>query len=305
LDQQMRCLTCGTVAQGAVRPEKIATVRAPFRRFRLGALALLVISVAGPCAARAQATLNAEYLVTLSGIPIGKGRVTVDVFDDRYSMAASGATAGLMRLFSRGQGSGAVQGAMRGGAPVTAHFSARITSAKKTEEYRLTISGGEVTDFSVTPPLPPHSERVPLNDAHRRGVNDPMSAALIPVPGNGNPVGPEACRRTLSVFDGRMRYDVQLAYKRSEVIRAEHGYSGPAVVCMVTFIPIAGHNPERPAVKYLVTLREMEAWLAPITGTRVMVPVRIIIPTPFGLGIMQAVRFEAVAQRSATRAQAP
>ncbi len=273
------------------------------RGFQLGVPALIAILVTGPHA-QAQALLNAEYLATLSGIPIGKGRVTVDISDDRYSMAASGATAGLMRLFSSGHGSGSVQGALAGGTAATAHFNARITSAKKIEEYRLTIAGGEVTDFSVTPP-PPQSDRVPLNDAHRRGVNDPMSATLIRVPGNGNPVGPEACRRTLSVFDGRMRYDVQLAYKRSEMIHAAHGYSGPAVVCMVTFVPIAGHNPERPAVRYLIRLRDMEAWLAPIVGTRVMVPVRIVIPTPFGLGLMQAVKFDAVAQQAATRAKAP
>ncbi len=131
-----------------------------------------------------------------------------------------------------------------------------------------------------------------------------MSATLIRVPGNGNPAGPEACQRTLSVFDGRMRYDVQLAYKRSETIHAD-GYSGPAVVCMVTFVPIAGHNPERPAVRYLVRLREMEAWLVPIAGTRIVAPLRIVIPTPFGLGVMQAVKFDAVAQHSARRAKVP
>jgi hypothetical protein len=276
----------------------------PSKGFRFGVLALIAISVIGTCAAQAQAqaVVNAEYLVTLSGIPIGKGRVTVDIADDRYSMTASGATAGLMRLFSSGHGSGTVRGTMIGGAPATAQFSARITSAKKTEEYRLTIAGGEVTEFSVTPPP---SDRVPLSDAHRRGVNDPMSATLIRVPGNGNPAGPEACQRTLSVFDGRMRYDVQLAYKRSEVIRSEFGYSGPAVVCMVTFVPIAGHDPERPAVRYLARLREMEAWLVPIAGTRMVAPVRIAIPTPFGLGVMQAVKFDAVAQHSASRAKAP
>jgi hypothetical protein len=177
--------------------------------------------------------------------------------------------------------------------------------AKKTEEYRMTIAGGQATEASVMPPLPPGSERVPLTEAHRRGVNDPMSATLIRVPGNGNPVGPEACRRTLSIFDGRMRYDLQLAYKRSEVIGAEQGYSGPAVVCMVTYVPIAGHDPQRRAVKYLISSREIEAWLAPIAGTRVVAPIRVAIPTPVGLGVMQATKFDAVVQRPATSAKAP
>jgi len=32
-------------------------------------------------------------------------------------------------------------------------------------------------------------------------------------------------------------------------------------------------------------------WLAPIAGTRVMVPYRVSVPTPIGLGVMQATQF--------------
>ena len=32
----------------------------------------------------------------------------------------------------------------------------------------------------------------------------------------------------------------------------------------------------------------METWLVPIAGTRVMVPVRVVIPTPLGQGVLQA-----------------
>ena len=37
--------------------------------------------------------------------------------------------------------------------------------------------------------------------AHRRGVADPMSASLLRVPGNGNTFVPQACQRTIAVFD--------------------------------------------------------------------------------------------------------
>ena len=176
------------------------------------------------------------------------------------------------------------------------NFSASVTVDKGTEEFRMTLEGGDVKDLSVAPPPSPNPEHVPLTEVHRRGVMDPMSASLIPVPGKGNLISSEACQRTLAVFDGRMRYDLQLAYKRVDEIRADKGYSGSAVVCAVNFVPLAGHNPNRSAIKYLVNLREMEMWLAPIAGTRVVVPFRLSIPTSIGLGILHATEFVSVAQ---------
>ena len=57
-----------------------------------------------------------------------------------------------------------------------------------------------------------------------------------------------------------------------ETVKAEKGYHGPAVVCAIYFSPIAGYVPDRPAIKYLAAQRNMEIWLAPIAGTRVLVP---------------------------------
>jgi hypothetical protein len=63
------------------------------------------------------------------------------------------------------------------------------------------------------------------------------------------------------------------------------------VVCAVYFSPIAGHIPDRAAIKYLAELRDIETWLAPIAGTRLMVPYRVTVPTPIGVGVMQATQF--------------
>src|SRR5262249_58419697 len=107
-------------------------------------------------------------------------------------------------------------------------------------------------------------------DAHRRGVSDPMTASLIRVPGSGDTSVPQACQRTLSIFDGRMRYDLQLAFKRLERVRSERGYQGVAVVCAGPVSPIAGPGPQRYAIKYLVQLRDIELLLAPTAGPREM-----------------------------------
>jgi len=57
--------------------------------------------------------------------------------------------------------------------------------------------------------------------------------------------------------------------------------------------------PDRPAIKYLVTLREAEVWLAPIAGTRVVVPFRFSMPTPLGVGLLRATDFVSFVQPSA------
>src|SRR5262249_35757581 len=132
---------------------------------------------------------------------------------------------------------------------------------------------------------------VPLTDAHRRGVADPMSATLIRVPGTGDTVTPEACRRTLAIFDGRMRFDLQLSFNRIENVQTQTGYQGPVAVCGVRFAPVAGHVPEWHAFKYLAAQCDMDMWLAPLAGTRIVVPYKISLPTPLGRGVLEATQF--------------
>jgi len=264
------------------------------------ALGLAVAAVglfpAGPAQAQSQGRLDARYSVTLGGVPIGKGAWVIDIAENQFTAAASGATAGLLRVFASGQGSGASRGLIVSGNPVPASFAASITSDKKTEEIRMTLGSGDVKDFAISPEVPVDPERVPVTDAHFHGVSDPMTGTLIRVPGTGNPLTPQACARTTPIFDGRMRYNLQFAYKRMEQVKADKGYEGPVVVCAVYFIPIAGFIPHRASVKYLAAQRDMEVWLAPVANTRVLVPYRVSIPTPIGVGVMQATQFVSMSQ---------
>jgi hypothetical protein len=243
---------------------------------------------------QAQGRLDARYTVSLAGVPIGKGAWVVDISENQFTAAASGATTGLLRVLSTGRGSGASRGYMVSGNPVPASFAASITTDRKTEEIRMTLASGDIKEFAITPEIEPDDERIPLTEAHRRGVSDPMTGSLLRVAGNGNPLSPQACQRTSQIFDGRMRYTLQFAYKRTEQVKAEKGYEGPAVVCAVYFTPVAGFVPTRASIKYLTAQREMEVWLAPVGSTRVLVPFRVSIPTPLGTGVMQATQFISV-----------
>jgi hypothetical protein len=97
-----------------------------------------------------------------------------------------------------------------------------------------------------------------------------------------------------------------LSFKRLESVETEKGYSGPAVVCSASYLPIAGHRPGRYVIRYLQETRDIEIWLAPIAGTRVLIPYRVSIPTLFGNAILQAAQFESEAQPpSPSRALSP
>jgi len=266
---------------------------------RLVPLALRVLGglCTGAClllaapSAFAQGKLDARYEATLAGIPVGKGAWTIDIADDAFSAAASGGTSGLLKAFAGGSGTGAAQGRVVNGALVSTNYSATTTTSKKSEAIRIVMSNGNVKEYAIEPEPPVDPDRLPITDAHRRGVYDPMTGSMLRVPGSGDPLSPEACRTGAAIFDGRMRYDLKLDFKRMETVRAEKGYHGPVVVCAVYFSPVAGYIPDRPVIKYLAAQRNIEITFAPIAGTRILVPFRMVIPTPLGTAMLEATQF--------------
>jgi hypothetical protein len=245
---------------------------------------------------QAQGKLEARYEATLGGLPLGRGAWLIDVREDQFTATVSGMTSGVLQVVASGQGRSAARGPLSNGQPIGAAYASSIVTGSKLDEVRMLMSGGTVTEFAAEPPAIPNPNRVPLTDAHRRNVMDPMTAAILRAPGSGDTFSPEVCKRTLSIFDGRMRYDLQLAFKRLDKVKSEKGYQGNVVVCAVYFSPVAGHIPDRPVIKYLRSQRDTEMWLAPIAGTRLMVPYRISIPTPLGVGMVQATQFISIPQ---------
>jgi hypothetical protein len=257
----------------------------------LGGLSAFVLLLFAPQAASAQGHLDARYEATLAGIPVGKGTWTIDIGDDQFSASATGGTAGLLKAFSGGSGTGAAQGRVVNGALVSTNYTASTTTSHKSEAIHMTLANGTVKEYGIDPEPPVDPDRLPITDAHRRGVYDPMTGSVLRVPGTADPISPEACHTGAAIFDGRMRYDLKLDFKRMETVKAEQGYEGPVVVCSIYFAPIAGYIPDRPVIKYLAAQRNMEIAFAPILGTRILVPFRMKIPTPLGTAMLEATQF--------------
>ena len=264
-------------------------------RLALAAVSGLVLAW-GAAPAAAQGKLEAQYEASLAGIPVGRGAWNIDIQDDVFSAAASGGTTGILKSFAGGSGTGASQGRIVNGALVATAYQASTTTSKKTEEIHITLDKGNVKEFGIIPEPPVDADRIVVTDAHRKGVFDPMTASLVRVSGTGDVLSADACHGSAAVFDGRMRYELKLDFKRMENVKAEKGYHGQVVVCSLYFVPIAGYIPDRPVIKYLAAQRNIEIAFAPVAGTRILVPFWLKVPTPLGPAMLEATSFITSAQ---------
>jgi hypothetical protein len=254
------------------------------------ALAAGLLAALPALPAAAQGRLEAHYTASLAGLPIGTGAWIVSIDGNHYTMTATGKTIGFLRLFGNGDGAVAVGGTVGGSRLLPAAYALNVHTRHRTDAVKMTFAAGTVKEMTIEPPPKPNPNRVPVTEAHKRGVIDPVSAGVIPAGADG--VGPQACRRTAAVFDGRMRYDLSLSFKRVEHVKHAHGgYEGPVVFCGVNFTPVAGYERNKFAIKYLRENRRMEIAFAPITGTQWLAMYRISIPTLLGPAVLQATRF--------------
>ena len=122
-----------------------------------------------------------------------------------------------------------------------------------------------------------------------------MTSTMLRVPGNGELLTPETCRTGSGVFDGRLRYDLKLDYKRMENVKAEKGYHGPAWSARCISRRSRAISRIAPSSNISPAQRNIEIAFVPIAGTRILVPFRMTIPTPFGPAVLEATKFNTMA----------
>ena len=136
-----------------------------------------------------------------------------------------------------------------------------------------------------------------MNRLRPAGARLTLTAMLMTAPPGANGLVPLHCNRILSIFDGQRRYDLVLSFKRMDSMRINIGYAGPVLVCAVVLKPIAGYRADSMLVKYVGGKSDMEIWFAPIAGTTVIAPARVLMPTVIGTLEIAADRFEIAPQR--------
>ncbi len=258
------------------------------------ATALAAVTAALHDRAHADAQLEARYTISFARLEVGDISATVVVGDSDYAISARGRAGGIMKALIDGEGSFAARGSLKEGHPLATTFTSKIVSDVETSEVTMVLDDGRVKELTAIPP--PNTNSVPVTETNRQGIVDPLTAMLFSTAVGGESLSQAACRQTLPIFDGRQRFDLKLGFKRMDKVTAEKGYSGPVVVCSVIYEPIAGHRSSAALVKYLSEGREMEMALAPIAGTRFLVPLRVLVVSRIANLAIVANRFEVVAQ---------
>jgi len=260
------------------------------RSLGLGAVILSFAAVG----ARAD-MLRATYHVSLIGLPIGVASVNATLTPTSYAIDATAKLTGLATMIARARGASTGQGTIVDNHVVPATFATTASNSSMTRTIRMSLADNAVTGVDISPPYDDRPDRVPLSDKDEQGIVDPVGAFVIPAPAKGPLVGPASCDRTIPVFDGYTRFDVNLTYVGRRDVSAK-GYKGPVAVCAVRYVPIAGHRRDRPATKFMADNTDLEVWLAPIDGARVLMPFRVSVRTMIGTTVIEASEFSVAAE---------
>jgi hypothetical protein len=254
-------------------------------------IAPLLLFLAATTGAAADARLEVHYEGSVTAIPVGQGEFAMDITDGGYAVVGSARVTGIAKLVSSGKGSVSAKGNFTDGRLSPSSYATKSDSDKKKEDIRISFENGDVSQYSVNPPTDESKDRIPVTESDRQVVVDPMSAAIITVPGSVDMLAPENCKRTIPIFDGRQRYDLVFSYERIDTAKDIKGYSGKLLVCRVDYRPIAGYKPDKLNVKYMQDNKNIFVWLAPVAGTRVLFPARVSIVTLIGIVVVQAETF--------------
>ena len=253
--------------------------------------------------AATSARIIAVYRVDLGSFNLGDFRVTTTFRGDGYEMRGEGRFSILEGLVYDWRGSSASAGRVTPDGPEPSMYAMNYTAGGKTgEQLRMTFDDGAVRNISIQPRTGSHPGTIPVTREQLEGVLDPLSGAFLTAT-SPNPNGDlGVCNQMLPVFYGRQRFDLVLKPKKAVRVhnRSPSAYSGPAVICGVKFIPIAGYKPNDPGIKLMAQTDEIEVWLIPVSRTNMYVPYRIVLPTPVGYGTAVVTSIQVVGSKRAS-----
>jgi hypothetical protein len=258
-------------------------------RWRPALLTILTAVLIAPAAEAA--ALKVDYRITLGGLTLGQADLSGTFERDRYDLQMKAQLTGMAGLLSgSGRGGASARGSVANVRLVPSGFSAMGQTSSAQRTVQVGIEGGNATRVEINPPFERRTDRVPLTDEHKAGIIDPLSATLVAVPRNSRPGDPANCDRTMPVFDGTLRFDVVLSYVETKRVQ-KPGYSGDVLVCSVRYVPVAGHRPDLPSVRFMAANQDINVWLAPVEGTRLLAPIRISVATMLGTTVIEAERW--------------
>lgn len=242
---------------------------------------------AAPVPAESQSNIpgvSADYTVYIGGFKAAEGTVSATLHGDEYELRSFLGVAGVPKNFFDAKWTMESEGRFEDVRPRPGRFAFHSDENGEIKYRKMTYDAAGRPEMTFDPPLRPH-DKIRVLPHERQNTLDPISALLVPVASGGNP-----CNRKLAVFDGKRRYDLQLAFDREgSVTTRDKGYSGEAIRCSVQMIPRSGMR-QTSFTRMLQQRDNAHIWLAPVSGGSVYIPVRIQVNTPIGGAIMDVVK---------------
>lgn len=261
-------------------------------------------------------TVQADYKLSLMGLPIGMAHLSMRRTDPTYEIEAHARLTGLSTLLASLDIKAQVQGNLKEvhgnlkeaqGNLKDMHLSPNVyntisRTTQNTQQTQISWSDEKVKTIEMNPPLKEEPDRVPLSEDFKIHVLDPLSATMILLDkqimnkgekgSSSAAAGGFSCDQTLPIFDGTARFDLQLVppfeEKKDPLPKIEgHPFSGSILHCSVRYQPLAGHRPGKSNVKFLSESKKIGIWLASQEPLRFAFPYRISLPTRWGAGVLE------------------
>ncbi|MCB1488846.1 MAG: DUF3108 domain-containing protein [Bauldia sp.] len=247
-------------------------------------------------------TLKATYAIAIGTAVVGHANVESRFAGDSYAATITGSTGGVSRLVSDARARLSGSGHISGTTVLPATFNQETMERGFGTYVSMNMEGGRITNLVAVPSLSAAPDRVPVTARHKTGIVDPLGAFIVPVAHAGPVSGRTVCNRTINVFDGWTRFNVELFYKQTKAVDGgDDKYAGRIIVCGAHYVPVAGHRSHADSLNDLVDNDRLEVWLAPVEKKSLLVPYRILIGTRLGDVVVYATRFttDATEERAA------
>ncbi|WP_127144147.1 DUF3108 domain-containing protein [Pelagibacterium montanilacus] len=248
-------------------------------RTALATMVLLAGSALGGATAHAQDLRHASYVASIGGINVANVNIRLAIEGAGYQLDLSADVAGLAQIVARGSGAVNSGGRITQRGLASDRFFLETRSQGERFAVEASYSGGNTTNYAVTPGLTEDAGRVPVTAAHRRGVNDPLAAFIL----RGSALDGSLCDRQMNIFTGIERFDIDMAFaEMQQATSARTGYQGPVVLCNMRYRPVSGHFTHSEITRYLAESQKMAIWYAPLAGTDFFIPYRVLMGTRYG-----------------------
>src|SRR5262245_17827746 len=142
--------------------------------------------------AQAEGKLDASYTISFARIRVGDIAATGVFGESEYAISAHGRAGGIMKVLVDGEASFSTHGPIKDGYPVPTTFTSKIISG-----VTMVLDEGSVKELAAA--APPKSDRVPVTQASRQGIIDPLTAMLFSAAAASEGLARDVCRRRSSM----------------------------------------------------------------------------------------------------------